>query len=75
MSCSHDSDRDGLWFGLAIVDWALARAIQTPKFQQMFDADGSGAPIGNTSAEMAATISAAGKRLPAIIKASGIKPE
>ena len=26
-------------------------------------------------AEMAATISAAGKRLPAIIKASGIKPE
>jgi hypothetical protein len=41
----------------------------------MFDADGSGAPIGNTPAEMATVIAAAGKRLPAIIKASGIKPE
>ena len=60
---------------IAKLQQSVARAIQTPKFQQMFDADGSGAPIGNTPAEMAATISAAGKRLPAIIKASGIKPE
>jgi len=54
---------------------SVARAIQTTKFRELFEAEGSSAPIANTPEQMAATVAAAAKRLPAVVQAAGIKPE
>jgi tripartite-type tricarboxylate transporter receptor subunit TctC len=54
----------------------IATVIATPRFHQALDSMGSSSDtIGNTPGEMAATIAALIKQLPAVVKAAGIAPD
>lgn len=51
---------------------AAVKGLQSPELREFLEKQGSGAPIGNTPAQMAETLLLAEKNLPDIFKAAGI---
>jgi tripartite-type tricarboxylate transporter receptor subunit TctC len=54
---------------------AIVKVIHTPQFKERLDFEGASAPIGNTPAQMAATIQSDMKKLSQLVQVSGLKPE